>query len=98
MFTVLTSGGATLHCSTSGIVDHFALDEEASFAIARDVIASLNIDEDVSEYGKADFILQGVNSIGYFALLKLGDLTQSCPSPSFICLSPSRLLLGPNFG
>ena len=41
---------------------------------------------------------QGVNSIGYFALLKLGDLTQNCPSPSFVSLSPSRLLLGPNFG
>ena len=56
-YLLRTSGGATLHCSTSGIVDHFALDEEASFAIARDVIASLNIDEDVSEYGKADFIV-----------------------------------------
>ena len=43
-------------------------------------------------------ITLGVNSIGYFALLKLGDLTQSCPSFSFVCLSPSRLLLGPNFG
>jgi len=43
-------GGATLHCGTSGIVDHFASDEEASFSIARDVIASLNIDEDVTEY------------------------------------------------
>ena len=43
-------GGATLHCSVSGIVDHFAPDEDASFAIARDVVASLNIDEDVAEY------------------------------------------------
>ena len=33
-------------------MDHFAADEEASFAIARDVIASLNIDEDVTEYGE----------------------------------------------
>ena len=41
-----------MHCGTSGIVDHFAADEEASFAIARDVIASLNIDEDVAEYGE----------------------------------------------
>merc|ERR1711962_800278 len=36
-------GGATLHCSVSGITDHFAKDEEESFAITRDVIASLNL-------------------------------------------------------
>jgi len=36
-------GGATMHCSVSGITDHFAKDEEESFAITRDVIASLNL-------------------------------------------------------
>lgn len=36
-------GGATMHCSVSGITDHFAQDEEDSFTITRDVIASLNI-------------------------------------------------------
>ena len=36
-------GGATLHCSVSGITDHFAQDEEESFQIARDVVASLNL-------------------------------------------------------
>ena len=36
-------GGATLHCSVSGITDHFAHDEEESFSIARDVVASLNL-------------------------------------------------------
>jgi len=36
-------GGATLHCSVSGITDHFAKDEEESFHITRDVIASLNL-------------------------------------------------------
>ena len=28
-------GGATMHCSVSGITDHFAKDEEESFAITR---------------------------------------------------------------
>ena len=36
-------GGATLHCSVSGITDHFAQDEEESFQITRDVVASLNL-------------------------------------------------------
>jgi len=36
-------GGATLHCSVSGITDHFAGDEAESFTIARDVMASLNL-------------------------------------------------------
>jgi len=37
-------GGATMHCSVSGITDHFAQDEEESFSITRDVVASLNLD------------------------------------------------------
>eukprot|EP00092_Neocalanus_flemingeri_P035845 GFUD01039025.1.p1 GENE.GFUD01039025.1~~GFUD01039025.1.p1 ORF type:complete len:550 (-),score=189.29 GFUD01039025.1:85-1734(-) len=37
-------GGATMHCSVSGITDHFAQDEEESFAITRDVMATLNLD------------------------------------------------------
>merc|ERR1719400_2708474 len=36
-------GGATLHCEVSGITDHFAQDEEESFQITRDVVASLNL-------------------------------------------------------
>ena len=36
-------GGATMHCSVSGITDHFAGTEQESFSIARDVIASLNL-------------------------------------------------------
>jgi 3-methylcrotonyl-CoA carboxylase beta subunit len=36
-------GGATMHCSVSGITDHFAQDEAESFQITRDVIASLNL-------------------------------------------------------
>merc|ERR1719510_340108 len=36
-------GGATMHCSVSGITDHFAQNEEESFSITRDVIASLNL-------------------------------------------------------
>jgi len=37
-------GGATMHCEVSGITDHFAHDEEESFSITRDVMASLNLD------------------------------------------------------
>lgn len=36
-------GGATMHCKVSGITDHFAFDEEESFSITRDVMASLNL-------------------------------------------------------
>lgn len=36
-------GGATMHCTVSGITDHFAQDEEESFEITRDVIATLNL-------------------------------------------------------
>lgn len=42
-------GGATMHCGTSGIADHFADDEQHSFQIARDVVASLNIEEEEKE-------------------------------------------------
>ena len=41
-----------------------------------------------------EYVLGGY-SIGFFDSLKLGDLA---PSLSFVCLSPSRLLLGLNFG
>ena len=34
-FTSLQFPGATMHCSVSGITDHFAKDEEESFAITR---------------------------------------------------------------
>jgi len=37
-------GGATMHCSVSGITDHFAQTEEESFLIARDVMATLNLE------------------------------------------------------
>jgi len=36
-------GGATLHCTTSGVADHFAQSEAESFDILRDVISSLNL-------------------------------------------------------
>ncbi|TRY79910.1 hypothetical protein TCAL_12773 [Tigriopus californicus] len=38
-------GGARLHCETSGIADHFAETEAESFEIVRDIIATLNINE-----------------------------------------------------
>ncbi|XP_067936230.1 probable methylcrotonoyl-CoA carboxylase beta chain, mitochondrial [Watersipora subatra] len=36
-------GGATMHSTVSGCVDHFARDEEESYRICRDVILSLNL-------------------------------------------------------
>jgi len=38
-------GGATMHCKVSGITDYFAKDEAESFAITRDIVASLNLEE-----------------------------------------------------
>ena len=38
-------GGATLHCSISGITDHFASTEQESFGILRDIISTLNIED-----------------------------------------------------
>jgi 3-methylcrotonyl-CoA carboxylase beta subunit len=35
-------GGADLHCRTSGVTDHYALDDEHALALARRVIANLN--------------------------------------------------------
>merc|ERR1719474_1225255 len=37
-------GGATMHCSVSGITDHFAGTEQERFAITRDVMATLNLE------------------------------------------------------
>ncbi|PNW85327.1 hypothetical protein CHLRE_03g181200v5 [Chlamydomonas reinhardtii] len=34
-------GGADLHCSTSGVTDHYAQDEAHALAIARDIVAHL---------------------------------------------------------
>ena len=47
-------GGATMHCSVSGITDHFAQDEQESFEIIKDVVASLNINE--AEEKKCGFV------------------------------------------
>ena len=38
-----------MHCGTSGITDHFAEDEEESFAIVRDVVATLNVENSHQE-------------------------------------------------
>ena len=35
-------GGATMHCTVSGVADHFASTEQESFQIVKDVMASLN--------------------------------------------------------
>ncbi|XP_064083577.1 probable methylcrotonoyl-CoA carboxylase beta chain, mitochondrial isoform X2 [Macrobrachium nipponense] len=37
-------GGATVHCSVSGVTDYFASTEEESFEILRDLVATLNVD------------------------------------------------------
>lgn len=36
-------GGAVLHCTTSGVTDHLAQDEQHAFTIARDIISTLNL-------------------------------------------------------
>jgi len=36
-------GGADLHCRTSGVTDHYALDDPHAVAIARRIVANLNI-------------------------------------------------------
>ena len=35
-------GGADLHCSTSGVTDHFALDDTHALHLARRCVANLN--------------------------------------------------------
>ncbi|XP_045618204.1 biotin-dependent 3-methylcrotonyl-coenzyme A carboxylase beta1 subunit isoform X2 [Procambarus clarkii] len=37
-------GGATLHCSVSGVTDYFAETEEEGLEIVRDIVATLNVD------------------------------------------------------
>ncbi|XP_047508464.1 probable methylcrotonoyl-CoA carboxylase beta chain, mitochondrial [Pieris napi] len=39
-------GGADLHCRQSGVTDHFALDDEHSLCLARNVVANLNWNND----------------------------------------------------
>ncbi|XP_038211152.1 probable methylcrotonoyl-CoA carboxylase beta chain, mitochondrial [Zerene cesonia] len=39
-------GGADLHCRQSGVTDHYALDDEHSLHLARNVIANLNWNSD----------------------------------------------------
>ncbi|KAG5667572.1 hypothetical protein PVAND_015549 [Polypedilum vanderplanki] len=36
-------GGADLHCRTSGVTDHYALDDEHALYLARQVVANLNL-------------------------------------------------------
>nr|XP_053630970.1 uncharacterized protein LOC128687534 [Cherax quadricarinatus] len=37
-------GGATVHCSVSGVTDYFAGTEEDGFEIVRDIVATLNVE------------------------------------------------------
>lgn len=36
-------GGADLHCKTSGVTDHYALDDEHALYLARQIVANLNL-------------------------------------------------------
>uniref|UniRef100_A0A1B6DHS0 methylcrotonoyl-CoA carboxylase n=1 Tax=Clastoptera arizonana TaxID=38151 RepID=A0A1B6DHS0_9HEMI len=36
-------GGADLHCSTSGVTDHYALDDHHALSLTRNIIANLNL-------------------------------------------------------
>lgn len=36
-------GGADLHCRTSGVTDHYALDDEHALDITRRIVSNLNI-------------------------------------------------------
>eukprot|EP00878_Enallax_costatus_P009522 GHUV01009950.1.p1 GENE.GHUV01009950.1~~GHUV01009950.1.p1 ORF type:complete len:556 (+),score=136.58 GHUV01009950.1:257-1924(+) len=38
-------GGAALHCTTSGVTDHFAQDEPHALSITRDIFANLNLQQ-----------------------------------------------------
>eukprot|EP00775_Hariotina_reticulata_P005920 gene5920-6160_t len=46
-------GGAALHCTTSGVTDHFAQDERHALAITRNIFASLNIKHEGSNGGRS---------------------------------------------
>src|SRR5437588_6314435 len=35
-------GGADVHCRTSGVTDHYALNDEHALAIVREIVANLN--------------------------------------------------------
>lgn len=35
-------GGADLHCTTSGVTDHYALDDEHALSLTRDIISNIN--------------------------------------------------------
>ncbi|KAH8394861.1 hypothetical protein KR222_008173 [Zaprionus bogoriensis] len=37
-------GGADLHCKTSGVTDHYAVDDEHALYLARQVVSNLNLD------------------------------------------------------
>lgn len=65
-------GGATLHCSVSGVTDYFAGTEEEGFEVVRDIVATLNVNQvspaplDSEELPmKADVLdaLSGISSI-----------------------------------
>jgi len=67
-------GGATLHCKVSGITDYFAKDEEESFSITRDIVASLNLEETSSISGEEP--LYDVKELNVFAGLGSLDREQ----------------------
>ena len=36
-------GGADLHCATSGVTDHYAIDDEHALYLTRRIVSNLNI-------------------------------------------------------
>ena len=58
-------GGATLHCTKSGVADHFAHDEAESFEILRDIISSLNLEDEALNKRYVIIALSGFSNLGF---------------------------------
>lgn len=69
-------GGATLHCTQSGVADHFAHNEEESFEILRDVISSLNLDDVTPPSCDVEDPLFDPSELDYFGGKDGGALTR----------------------
>jgi len=59
-------GGATLHCTKSGVADHFAHDEAESFEILRDIISSLNLEDEAQSERNVEEPLFDTSELDYF--------------------------------
>ena len=66
-------GGATLHCTQSGVADHFAQNEEESFEILRDVISSLNLENVTFQAHDVEEPLLDPSELDYFGGKEAGS-------------------------